>query len=223
MQRSIELKLHRSVIAIVALFVSILQGLSAVAQAPTPEQIEAFRNLPPDQQQAILEAMVQLGSAAPAGAVSTTAPPTGTEPGAVPQLTVPPGVDTRERTPSGELRLVPDDTLLVEILPLQWAGQERVLTLSGPQQDGSAATPQAAETPPAGALTPRPGEAAPVVRDEAETADLERLMDTFRRGNPYRVSRSGTLDLPGLAPIPVAGLTAIEATKRLTVEKLLQD
>ena len=49
------------------------------------------------------------------------------------------------------------------------------------------------------------------------------LMDTVRRGNPYRVTRHGTLDLPGLAPIPVAGLTTVEATRRLTVEKLLQD
>ena len=45
----------------------------------------------------------------------------------------------------------------------------------------------------------------------------------MRRGNPYRVTRYGTLDLPGLAPIPVAGLTTVEATRRLTVEKLLQD
>ena len=62
-----------------------------------------------------------------------------------------------------------------------------------------------------------------IVRDEAETARLERLIDTVRRGNPYRVTRYGTLDLPGLAPIPVAGLTTVEATRRLTVEKLLQD
>ncbi len=45
----------------------------------------------------------------------------------------------------------------------------------------------------------------------------------MRRGNPYRMTRSGTLDLPGLAPIPVAGLTPFEATQRLTVERLLQD
>ena len=54
-----------------------------------------------------------------------------------------------------------------------------------------------------------------IVRDEAETAKLERLIDTVRRGNPYRLTRSGTLDLPGLAPIPVAGLTPFEATQRL--------
>jgi len=223
MQRLIELKLHRSVIAILALFVSTLQGFPAVAQAPTAEQIEAFRNLPPDQQQAILDAMGQVRSTGAPSPVSTTAPPgTGVETGAVPQVGVQPTVETRERTPSGELRLAPDDTLLVEILPLEWEGQERVLTLPTPQQERLTVTPQATQPPPASAATPRPADAEPIVREEAETASLERLMDTFRRGNPYRVSRSGTLDLPGLAPIPVAGLTAVEATRRLTVEKLLQ-
>ena len=129
-----------------------------------------------------------------------------------------PEADERERTPSGELRLAPDDTLLVEILPLQWLGQERVLTMPDIQRQGG---PNAAST--ATTQGSPPADATPIVREEAETASLERLIDTFRRGNPYRVSRSGTLDLPGLAPIPVAGLTAVEATHRLTVEELLQD
>ncbi|HET9446129.1 MAG TPA: hypothetical protein VFO35_07725, partial [Steroidobacteraceae bacterium] len=34
------------------------------AEAPTPEQLEAFRNLPPDQQQAVLEAMTNPDGAA---------------------------------------------------------------------------------------------------------------------------------------------------------------
>jgi polysaccharide biosynthesis/export protein len=107
--------------------------------------------------------------------------------------------------------------LLVEILPLEWQGQERVLTIPDVQ---SRSGPNATASTPG---STRPADATPVVRAEDETLRLERLVDTVRRGNPYRVSRSGTLDLPGLAPIPVAGLTAVEVTQRLTVEKLLQD
>jgi protein involved in polysaccharide export with SLBB domain len=204
------------------LIFTFLQSHAICAQVPTAEQIEIFRSLPPDQQQAILEAIGRSAPTTTPGAtapsvVSPTAPPvTGAEAGTVLQPEVP-EADERERTPSGELRLAPDDTLLVEILPLEWQGQERVLTIPDvPSRSGTNGT---VSTP----GSTRPADATPVVRDEDETLRLERLVDTVRRGNPYRVSRSGTLDLPGLAPIPVAGLTAVETTQRLTVEKLLQD
>ena len=51
--------LARTLVArVTALAVAVLlAGGSAVAQSPSPEQMEAFRNLPPDQQQAILQGM----------------------------------------------------------------------------------------------------------------------------------------------------------------------
>ncbi len=73
MQRSSDVKLCYSVIAIMGLLLFVLQSLPADAQTPTPEQVEAFRNLPPDQQRAILEAMGQSGSTT--GAPSTTGTP----------------------------------------------------------------------------------------------------------------------------------------------------
>src|SRR5262245_34834425 len=227
MQRSNDRTRCRHVVAAFGLLIfALLQSHPTGAQAPTPEQIEIFRNLPPDQQQAVLEALGRSGitSGMPGmpgipGVPSTTLPPqTGVEPVAVPE-SVPREADTRERTPSGELRLAPDDTLLVEILPLQWQGQERVLTVPDVESETGARTAPRASAPDA----TRPADATPIVRDEDETARLDRLVDTVRRGNPYRVSRGGTLDLPGLAPIPVAGLTAVQATHRLTVERLLQD
>jgi len=233
MQRTIDVKLCRLVARVGLLIFALLQSLSAGAQTPTAEQVEIFRNLPPDQQQAILEAMGRSGTTGVPGAVSPAIPgQMGEEAVTIPELQVQPEADVRERTPSGELRLAPDDTLLVEILPLQWYGQERVLTipdiqLQPQQRSGAAPTQSAPRTAPTPAPTRTadtpPADATPIVRDADETARLERLMDTVRRGNPYRVSRSGTLDLPGLAPISVAGLTAVEATRRLTVEKLLLD
>lgn len=57
MQRLTDLT--RSMVARIAAFVMtcLLAGGAAFAQSPSPEQMEAFRNLPPDQQQAILQGM----------------------------------------------------------------------------------------------------------------------------------------------------------------------
>jgi polysaccharide biosynthesis/export protein len=232
MQSSIRVRPGRVVVAVAGLFVGGLHGLLAVAQTPTAEQIEIFRNLPPDQQRAILEAMRSQGAAGTLGPASTTGRPDEGEEalrGADPRIG--PQEDVGDRTVFGEPRLKPDDTLIVEILPLQWQGQERVLTprpqvFTQPTSPGISAGATQATQPTATQPTvplPRPLNEMPIERSEAETANLERLMDTVRRGNPYRLTRSGTLDLPGLAPIPVAGLTAVEATQRLTVERLLQD
>ena len=138
---------------------------------------------------------------------------------------------TRERTALDEPRLAPDDTLIVEILPLEWEGQERILTpraeattqrlLPGVQFGTAQQVPTTATAP--ATTTPKPADAMVIERTDAESANLERLTEAVRRGNPYRITRSGTLDLPGFAPIPVAGLTAYQATQRLTVERLLQD
>ena len=54
---------------------------------------------------------------------------------------------------------------------------------------------------------------------------LERLTDLSERAaraNPYRLTRQGALELPGLAPVPLAGLTLKEATSRLELDPTLQ-
>ena len=54
-----------------------------------------------------------------------------------------------------------------------------------------------------------------------ERVRLESLSDRAVHGNPYRLTRHGTLELPGLAPIPLAGLTVDEATLRLELDTAL--
>lgn len=54
-----------------------------------------------------------------------------------------------------------------------------------------------------------------------ETARLQSLADRAARGNPYRLTRQGALELPGLAPIPLAGLTMHEAAQRLKLDATL--
>lgn len=50
---------------------------------------------------------------------------------------------------------------------------------------------------------------------EIEKLRLQSLIDRAHRGNPYRLTRHGALELPSFAPIPLAGLTVEEAAQRL--------
>ena len=62
----------------------------------------------------------------------------------------------------------------------------------------------------------------PELTDEQKKA-RQGLIDLIRSKNPYQLARDGTLNLPGFAPIPLAGLTEPHATHRLGVEPALQD
>jgi protein involved in polysaccharide export with SLBB domain len=83
-------------------------------------------------------------------------------------------------------------------------------------------TPPPLETPvqPLGAQNP--AQTRPPLTDE-EKRQRATLIDLIRSKNPYEIARDGTLNLPGFAPIPLAGLTETLATLRLGVEPALRD
>ena len=201
----------------------LLHGALAGAQTPTAQQMEMFRNLPPDQQQAILNA---IGGGASAGSTSAEQ---GLE---TPQTTSPRvarDAGERERSADGEPRLATGDTLIVELELLQIEGDDRVLT-ERPVRDVAQPTspvlderarPQPAGGAPQAAATP--AQRTPITRTKAETATLERYVETVRRANPYRLDRSGAIDLPGMGIVPLAGLTVLEATQRLAIEPFLRE
>ena len=56
-----------------------------------------------------------------------------------------------------------------------------------------------------------------------EVARSTRTRDRILRGNPYKLNRFGVLEIPGLPAIPLAGLTADEATRRLAADPDLND
>jgi polysaccharide export outer membrane protein len=65
-------------------------------------------------------------------------------------------------------------------------------------------------------------------RDYKPLTDAERTrIDDFRqrilKGNPYKLNRFGVLEIPGLPSIPMAGLSASEATRRLSADPDLRD
>jgi polysaccharide biosynthesis/export protein len=67
----------------------------------------------------------------------------------------------------------------------------------------------------------------PLPTDAPKTDQQKEELEKFRKrvlsNNPYQLNRFGVLELPGLPAIPVAGLTASEATKRLSADPDLHD
>jgi polysaccharide biosynthesis/export protein len=198
----------------------------ATAQVPTAEQMEIFRNLPPDQQQAILEAMGGGSSTTGSSAVrrdkalqqpSTVRPRDpfdesdrfGEDPWQFPG-----GMEARR-----EVRIRGLDTVLLDI------------AVEEPRSAGTEepVAPVVGSTPGAGP-TAAPAPAPPVRLDRVMrpwTGEERRALDQTRerilRGNPYKLDESGVLHLPGVAPIPLAGLTEAQASDRLSLDPALRD
>jgi protein involved in polysaccharide export with SLBB domain len=218
-------------LAIFMLAAGLVSAPAALGQTPTTEQVEAFRDLSPEQQRTVLEAMG--GGNGQSGAARSDqrieAPAT-----VLPRSTQ----DERRRnlTLDGEPRLAAGDTLIVELEPVLVEGEDRVLT-ERPRQptealpEASATAGRPASGPPGVTAAPLTQQAMPVPaarkeeirRTESEEADLDRFIETVRRGNPYRLDRTGALDLPGLGLVPLAGLTVLQATQRLAIEPFLRD
>jgi len=60
-------------------------------------------------------------------------------------------------------------------------------------------------------------------KSDSEKKEQERFRDRILSNNPYRLNRFGVLELPGLAAIPLAGLTPAEASRRLSADADLHD
>ena len=160
----------------------VLTGLfaaaGAAAQTPSNDQMEAFRKLPADQQQAVLQSLGGGGADTvkrdPDLAVPETSKPV-SRAHAYDQVTA----------RDGDGRLRGQDTVLLDI---------RV---------------QATE-----AITGR-------ALGEIERAGLQGRAALILKGNPYKLDTSGVLRIPGVQPIPLAGLSEAQATARLGSEPLL--
>ena len=220
---------RRSLLTLALLLAGLGSTQQVHGQTPSAAQVEAFRNLSPDQQRALLEAMGADGSQSATDrseqriqTPSTVLPKPAEDEGA------------RSLSPEGEPRLAAGDTLIVELELVQFEGQDRLLTerprqtTVGVQEQGAGLTGTAGGTP--GVAGQSPSQATPVQqtgkeidRTKSEREDFQRFVDTVRRANPYRLDRTGGIDLPGLGVVPLAGLTVLQATQRLAIEPFLRD
>ena len=209
---------------------------------PTSDQIEIFRSLTPEQQDAILR---QLGGGGTGigGAVPGQGQ-TGQRQGQIPESELERA--QRSRVEGEEVEpLIPvlkgDDWVIIEIdfhLPPRPLSRTLQSIYSGSQGVPSVATLQALQAAlaaqgalPGATLGPTPGAGAAAAGSQnAETRltdedkrRLQDLIDLVRSKNPYRLSGEGWLTLPGFASVPLAGLTEDQATLRLKVEPAFSD
>jgi protein involved in polysaccharide export with SLBB domain len=165
--------------------------LPAVAQVPTPEQLELIRTMSPEDRQALME---QLGISGTSGGDTTGAQATDdrnrTKPGAA-------NANNRAAAPLAiDRSLKPADSILIDI----------DFKKDKPPRLES----QGQNLPPISI----PGELAPVLTPQ-ERIDLQKEIDLVRSRNPYQLDSTGALLLPGFPPIIVAGLDEAQATHRL--------
>ena len=211
----------------------------AGAQTPSQDQIEAFQNMSPEQQQAILETMGGRGDSS--SSIIGASPRSGVRSDrklSFPQTVRPRSSDEDEDdefmsggTPA-EPRLKGGDTVLLtlEIRQLERqapeieerARREQQLEAMRPALPGrqQQLPPQQNASAPAGEPAERREE---VERSPEEQARLEDLRTRVMRRNPYKLDKWGILNVPELGPIPLAGLTVDEATKRVTAELSLRE
>jgi polysaccharide export outer membrane protein len=163
---------------------AVLLAANSAAQTPSAEQLEIFRNLTPEQQQALLE---QLAQADMAGSSLLQGEGQGGSQIQDRQVTLRrEGQSRREEFPLPKV-LEPESTVLVEVsFPSEQAGNQARMSISS-----------------------------------LEIGEYTRLIDQIAARNPYQLDRNGFLNLPGLPPILLSGLTEQQATQRLSLEPSL--
>lgn len=172
------------------------------AQTPTPtaEQLQIFNSLDPAQQQTILQSLGQRGNGASptsGSASSATSADRNSNRNALARK--------NKANESPEVAtLKAEDTVIVDI------DFPRATSTFVPGANGQP-----------GQMVTIPAVEPEVPLTELEKAKLRELIDLIRGKNPYRLTRDGAIQLPGFAPMPLAGLTVEQATARLAAEPAL--
>ena len=236
-------------------------GLAASAQTPTPDQLQALKDLTPDQQNAILQGIKGNGTGKKTDPRLKTPETMQPSPESLerPKKTRD-GRFLRESDEDPELRA--DDSVMVEITSLDDMcnrdsngaqnsngnpnsgangnsgtngnsvanavnGLNGVNALTGAGTGSATGTngnnSANANTPYSGFDFIRCRRLPETAKTEEEKATAEKFKKRILSNNPYKLNRFGVLEIPGLPAIPVAGLTASEATKRLGADPDLNE
>ncbi|MBM4213224.1 MAG: hypothetical protein FJ179_05850 [Gammaproteobacteria bacterium] len=170
-----------------------LAALPSGSQVPSAQQLELLRTLSPSDRQQLMD-QLSGGNAQDDQASKAPAPDTDDE------------RSTRNAEESNPIqkddRLTAGDSVLVTIDYIK---------------DSPARTQFVGEGIPPIFV---PGESAPVYSAD-EQQRLGKVIEVVRDRNPYVLDKDGVLQLPGLRPIGLAGLSDMEATARLRAESAL--
>ena len=182
----------------------------AQTQTPTPEQIEAFQNLTPEQQQAIIDSMSQGGTG------TTTTGRDGVRRDrdlTSPETVRPKDADETEGREVEDSTRTGDDLSLRELQRLQDEENLR------PREPRIRANDSILLNARFKLLDP--------VQERARTVDekkrLDQLLERVLRGNPYKLDANGMLRIPGVPPIALSGLNEKQATERLNRDPMFRD
>jgi polysaccharide export outer membrane protein len=214
------------------LLLALSMGLAASAQTPTADQLQALKDLSPDQQNAILQGIKGNGTG------KTTDPRLKTPETVRPSTDL---SDNAKKTRDGRIlrqsdedpELRADDTVVIEMTSLDdicnrnrtsAQNYNEKLNSGGSGNTGAngvngtgGITGAKENSPYIGFDFSRCSRLAPIVNTDQE------FQKRILSNNPYKLNRFGVLELPGLPAVPVAGLTASEATKRLGLDPDLND
>jgi protein involved in polysaccharide export with SLBB domain len=231
-----------------ALVLSLI-GALAGAQTPTPDQLNILKNLPQDQQDSLLQSVLGKSD----GTGRKTDPKLNmpdTVRSKNDQTTDLQGRGTRKTSDGRALRVLDenpelraDDTVLIDLTPLgaanngnnAAAANANAANANGANGNGvnangtlavgnaaaNAANNSANKLDANGDFGRIRSEQTPPT--EEETKRLAEYRDRILKRNPYKLNRFGVLEIPGLPAIPLAGLTAEEATRRLSADPDLRN
>lgn len=190
------------------------------AFAQTAEQLEIFRSLPPEQQRAVLEALEGRQVTQPQRDRVVEFPST-----VMPRLREQ-DEQARRLAVEGPPRLEAQSTILLNLELKEFEDQRAPFVppaptaQQGPQSlnQGSPATQGVQQRGTQAQQQVPPAQRVRIERPPEEEEQLNEFKTRIERRNPYRLDKWGILDLPELGPIPLAGLTVEEATRRLSAE-----
>jgi polysaccharide export outer membrane protein len=240
------------------LLATLLATLPVIAQTPTADQLSVLKNLPPDQQQQLMQTV--LGGKGDGTGKKTdpnlqspeTVRPRNEQSDQYDKYVKGKTIDGRPlRMPDEDPELRPGDTVLIDLLTIErrrrpiiqdsttTAGGAGTSALNGRDSMANNANnannnnpnnvnssqnengEKARETDPKRSYGRSPYEDRQLT--DAEKDRIEDFRQRILKNNPYKLNRFGDLEIPGLPSIPVAGLTAIEATDRLSADPDLRD
>src|SRR5882757_5322538 len=253
-----------------AFLVLLLTGLAATAQIPTSDQLNALKNMPKDQQDALIQSVLGTGKSDGTGSKTdsklstpeTVRPKSDLSKDELDKLNKRKSIDDRILRQSDEdPELRADDTILIDLTPIDRYRDRNTNFLNDPNASGndsgtngngingvvgandvngvngivgSAANDGSVNgtknnrnsrgrnnndygrVKPDTKLATKP-------KTEEEKEKIEEKRQLILKNNPYHLNRFGVLELPGLPSIPLAGLTADEATNRLSADPDLRD
>jgi protein involved in polysaccharide export with SLBB domain len=224
----------RPAIVIACLVINWSLFSTAPAQTPSPEQMEMFRNMTPEQQRAAMDALGGSEIGGSTGSAKVRADRQIKFPQTVQSRRDTDDEDTDNLSRTGAVQRIPrlkgNDTILLSLELRQYERLSSELEQT-PLSEASSSTQPAI---PGRQALPRAGndqdnresnleKPRQLDRSEEEVQRLEELRDRILRRNPYKLDKWGILNIAELGPIPVAGLTAEEATERLAAEERLKE